>query len=122
VLDALPLSPNGKLDRRALPRPRPAAGAGEPRSRSEAVLAGIFAEVLGVERVGIHDHFFHLGGHSLMATRVAARVQEAFGVALPLHTLFQAPTVEALSLQVARIQVAAHSEDEVLRLLGELEA
>ncbi|HEX2202899.1 MAG TPA: amino acid adenylation domain-containing protein [Longimicrobium sp.] len=103
-LDALPLTPSGKIDRRALPAPDFAPE--EDRSPEaltpvEEVLAGIWAEVLRVERVGPGDHFFHLGGHSLLATVVVARVQEALGVRLPLGELFAAPT---LAEQAARIE------------------
>ncbi|HEX6909727.1 MAG TPA: amino acid adenylation domain-containing protein, partial [Longimicrobium sp.] len=126
LLDALPLSPNGKIDRRALPAPeRGARGSAPfvgPRSEAEATLAAIWSEVLGVERVGVHDRFFDLGGTSLLAVQVASRVQQAFGVSLPLHTLFQAPTVEALSRRIARAQLEARPQDEVLALLAELEA
>jgi amino acid adenylation domain-containing protein len=95
-LEALPLLPNGKLDRRALPDPDgPGAGAeyAAPRTPTEEILAAIWAEVLGVERVGLGDDFFALGGHSLLATRMTARVREAFGTELPLRTLFEAPTL-----------------------------
>ncbi|HLL46016.1 MAG TPA: amino acid adenylation domain-containing protein, partial [Longimicrobiaceae bacterium] len=95
-LEALPLLPNGKLDRRALPEPDgPGAGAeyAAPRTPTEEILAAIWAEVLGVERVGLADDFFALGGHSLLATRMTARVREAFGTELPLRTLFEAPTL-----------------------------
>jgi hypothetical protein len=78
--------------------------------------------VLGVERVGVHDHFFHRGGSSLLAVQVASRIHEAFGVSLPLDVLFLAPTIELLSLRIARTQLEAQPEDEILRLLEELEA
>ncbi|HEX2091731.1 MAG TPA: amino acid adenylation domain-containing protein, partial [Longimicrobiaceae bacterium] len=104
VLDRLPLTPTGKTDRRALPAPERAAD-GErvaPRTPTEALLAGIWTETLGVERVGARDDFWELGGHSLLAARVGARVREALGVELPVRALFDAPTVETLAAEVER--------------------
>ena len=104
ALEALPRLANGKLDRLALPAPDPSGlvrGAYEaPRTPTEEVLAGIWCELLRLERVGIHDNFFELGGHSLLATRVVARVRDAFQIELPLRTLFEAPMICKLAERV----------------------
>ena len=102
-LDALPRTPGGKLDRRALPAPeaRDEDAFVPPSTPDEEVLAGIWAEVLGTERVGAEDDFFELGGHSLLATQVASRVRAAFGMELPLRAMFEAPTVRALARRIA---------------------
>jgi amino acid adenylation domain-containing protein len=96
-LDALPLTAHGKLDRRALPDPTEAAPAASPGDEMEQLLAGIFGEVLGRDRVGPRDDFFALGGHSLLAPRVAARLREALGIDPPLGLLFEEPTVAGLA-------------------------
>ncbi len=105
VLDALPLSPNGKVDRRALARlavpavPRAAYAA--PLGPVEELVAGVWAEILGVERVGRGDGFFALGGHSLLAMRVVSRLRETLGVELPLSSLFDDPTLAGVARRVA---------------------
>jgi amino acid adenylation domain-containing protein len=99
VLDRLPLNANGKVDRRALPAPGPAAapaGKVPPRTPAEALVADIFEQVLGT-RPGVHDNFFDLGGHSLRATQVVSRVREALGADLPLRALFEEPTIAGVA-------------------------
>jgi acyl carrier protein len=98
-LDRLPLSPNGKLDTKALPVPdlTPTTPFRAPRSARETALAGLFAEVLGVGRVGIDDNFFTLGGHSLLATRLISRARAELGTEIPIRKIFDLPTVSALA-------------------------
>jgi amino acid adenylation domain-containing protein len=102
LLDAFPLTTNGKVDRRALPAP----DGGRPeldeafvacRTTTEELLAEIWTQVLGVEQIGIYDNFFQLGGHSLLATQVVSRIREAFRVEIPLRCIFEAPTVAGLA-------------------------
>jgi amino acid adenylation domain-containing protein len=101
VLENLPLTPNGKIDHRALPTPEltvlSEADYVMPNTEAEKIIAGIWQKALQVEKVGVHDNFFELGGHSLVATQVISRLQEAFGISLPLRYIFESPTVAQLS-------------------------
>jgi amino acid adenylation domain-containing protein len=126
-LDALPLTPNGKLDRRNLPAPDRSRPEQEspfiaPRTVVENLLANIWAELLKVERVGIHDNFFELGGHSLLITQVASRIQQIFQVHLPLRTLFDAPTIALLSVAVATAQLGQEDAADAVQMLDELKS
>jgi aspartate racemase len=101
-LEAMPLTPNGKIDRRALPTAASFRGEREdnfvaPSTPTEEILAAIWAEVLGLQQVGINDNFFELGGHSMLAARLFAQIEKAFGKNLPLATLFQSPTIKQLA-------------------------
>ena len=116
TLASLPRTANGKLDRRALPAPPKTAERtgvdSAPRSLAEEVLAEIWAELLRLDRIGIHDNFFELGGHSLLLTQMVSRIRKVFGVELPLRTLFDHPTIAALALEVMQETTG----DELLRL------
>jgi acyl carrier protein len=108
LMESLPLTTNGKLDRRALLEPEAARSRSRsraafvpPRTQAEQAVAEIWSQVLGVERVGLHDNFFDLGGQSLLATQVMSRLREAFGVTVPLRTIFERPTVAAIAEYVS---------------------
>jgi len=108
VMDEMPLTPNGKVDRRALPAPEQAWVEMEveyvaPRSAAEEVVAEVWKRVLGIERVGVYDNFFVIGGHSLLATQVLAQIRAIFQVDVPVHHLFQTPTVESLVNVISQI-------------------
>ena len=126
LLEALSLTPNGKVDRSALPVPdafntlRNEVTA-SPSTPLEEQLVSLLAPLLGLEQVGIDDNFFMLGGHSLLGTQLIARIADTFGVTMTLRTLFDAPTVRELSYEIEELIIAkvdAMSDDEVLQLLG----
>lgn len=126
-LEALPLTPNGKVDRKALPEPsKDRLDLGTPfvapRTQVEKVLAKIWAEVLSLDRVGIHDSFFDLGGHSLAATRVVSQVIKQFQLEIPLQLLFTAPTIAEMAAVIDKHQEKIVSEEELDRMLSELES
>jgi hypothetical protein len=142
-LDALPLTPSGKTDRRALPAPdaaRPELRAAyvAPRTDTEAAVAAIWRELLDVAQVGVHDDFFALGGHSLLATQVASRIRSQFATDLPLRALFEVTTVAGLAARLddhraahgarppdgeaPRIQAVRRGRRHVAQLVSELDA
>src|SRR5581483_8394078 len=106
MLAKLPLNANGKIDRQALPAPEQAQTKTyvAPRTPTEEVLAGIWAEVLRLPRVGTEDDFFQIGGHSLLATQVISRVRRTLNIELPLRTLFEKLTVASLASEVERVR------------------
>jgi acyl carrier protein len=125
-LDGLPLTPNGKVDLDALPAPdgdRPELGQGyvAPRNALEEVLAGMWALVLDIERVGIHDSFFDLGGHSLLATQLITRIGETFQTELPLGAIFEAPDVASFAERMRREESQPGGFDKIAELLKRLE-
>ncbi len=114
-LDAFPISPNGKLDRPALPAPGSSRPELEnpyvaPRNETETQLAGLWCDTLSIEGIGIHDNFFALGGHSLLAARVAARASELFGVELPIRPMFDAPTIAELAAEIDALRARESSK------------
>jgi acyl carrier protein len=109
-LDALPLTTRGKVDRRVLPAPdvvRPELQEAfvAPRSQSEELVAGIWSNVLGLERIGVYDSFFELGGHSLLVVQIVSRIREVFEVELPLRSLFEVPTIAGLTELIETIRL-----------------
>jgi len=127
ALDAMPLTPSGKIDRRALPDPgnsRPELDTPfvMPTTLIEKQLARIWGQVLNLDQVGLHDNFFDLGGHSLAATRVVAEVIKQFQLDLPLHSLFQAPTLARMTLVIMEHQAKKLDENVLEHILADLEA
>jgi amino acid adenylation domain-containing protein len=124
VLEAFPLTPNGKVDRKALPAPEAAAAtsAGEdPRTPEEVQIAALWGDVLGRLHIKREDNFFDLGGHSLLATQLLARMHNTFGVEVPLRVLFEAPTLSALASHVASAKLEVLAGENLEDLLAQLE-
>jgi acyl carrier protein len=124
-LDALPLTANRKVDRRALPvpderRPDIEESFAAPRNAMEEALAEIWGEILRIEKVGIQDNFFELGGHSLMATQIISRLSDVFQVEIPLRQLFLHPTIAELALIIAG-KLEKTKQENVKQLLDEFE-
>jgi aryl carrier-like protein len=126
-LAALPLTPSGKIDRRALPAPaadrlaRDAAFV-PPATDAELLLAEIWSELLGVPRLGLDDNFFHLGGHSLLAARLVARLRARTTLELPLRALFEQPTLRGCLFALARVAGDRATLEEIARTVREAEA
>ncbi|MCA9941005.1 MAG: hypothetical protein KC418_20340, partial [Anaerolineales bacterium] len=130
MLEAMPLTTSGKLDRRMLPTPervRPELDGGyvAPRTLSEEMLTELWAETLGIEQPGIYDNFFELGGHSMLVIQLMAKVQDVFQVELSLRLFFEQPTIAELALALDEIlltEIEGLSEEEVMALLEDEEA
>ena len=124
VVDSLPLTANGKLDVKALPAPDTQQSAREhvaPRTEEEEKMALIWKEVLKLESVGVTDNFFELGGHSLLATQIISRVRNGFRVQIPLQNFLQNPTISALAAQIGQYPTIESEQEEMARLLKELD-
>jgi amino acid adenylation domain-containing protein len=127
VLDSLPLTPNGKVDRQALPEPDRGSADLEqvyvaPRNASEQAIADIWAEILGVKRIGVHDNFFDRGGHSLKATQIVSRLRKMFGSEIPLRYMFQFPTIAELAAVIDSTTKTQSNDEKLDGLLTEIEA
>jgi amino acid adenylation domain-containing protein len=125
-VEKLPLTPNGKVDRDALPPPAAhnivgKAAVSEPRTAIEERLSGILSKLMGLDKLGLEDNFFTLGGHSLLGTQLIGRIRDAFGVEISLRSVFDAPTISELSAQIEQLLLArleSMSEEEANRLLS----
>ena len=124
TVSALPLTPSGKVDRRALPAPERRRPKEEPytppRTPVEETLAEIWKEILKVDRVGVEDNFFDLGGHSLLATRLVSRVAESFNLRLPLRQVFEEPRLEGLALAISNSLAETGQSGSILEMLAEV--
>ena len=127
VLDKLPMTAMGKVDRRVLPEParsRPQLDTAyvAPRSLLEKEVAKVWADVLSLDQIGVHDSFFELGGHSLAATRVVSQVVKQFQLEIPLQSLFQSPTIAEMAAVIAEHQARKIAKPELERILAEIES
>jgi amino acid adenylation domain-containing protein len=123
-IDSLPITANGKLDVKALPSPEQQSAARElvaPRNSDEEKLVEIWQGILKLDRVGVTDDFFELGGHSLLATQIISRIRDRFRVQMPLHVFLQNPTIAALASQIGQCPVIESEQEEMARLLQEIE-
>jgi acyl carrier protein len=121
ILERFPLTPNGKLDRKALPTPEFESAAAQfvpPRTPTEMALAKIWCEILRMKQVSLHDNFFELGGHSLLATQVMLRLRREFGLKLPLRILFEAPTIAVLATHIETMRDMAQAQTEGQESVG----
>jgi acyl carrier protein len=126
-LGSLPLSPNGKIDRKALRKPTETNALARdnyvaPETDLEEELVRIWKEVLRIERVGTEDTFFELGGHSLLATQLISRIREAFLVELPLRSIFETPTIRGLAMTIVQTQMEESNDEELAELLSQMES
>jgi amino acid adenylation domain-containing protein len=126
MLDSIPLTPNGKVDMRALPSAEQGQSQVErefinPRNPEEEKVIAIWTEVLKLDRVSVNDNFFELGGHSLLATQIISRIRNVFRVQMPLHSFLETPTVAGLAEKISQCPPAESEEEEMARLLQELD-
>jgi hypothetical protein len=125
-VDAFPLTPNGKIDRKALPPPDGAAVVARqyeaPEGEIEFEIARIWQVLLGIERVGRHDHFFELGGYSLLATQFVARFHDAMGIDVPLMKVFQVPTLAALADDIVMAELKKFDPVDVADVMLDIDA
>ncbi len=124
--DNWPVSPTGKIDRRKLPVPdnlfeADAADYVAPRTETEQKLAGIIGEVLDIPKVGVHESFFRLGGHSMQGTRVLSQIRDTFNVELPLRTIFENPTIEGIARAITEMQAVETDNEKLESFLDEIE-